>query len=733
MITAAAFLGPILLSLASADPAPLAGGPDIALWRFDSLDRKAWSGSSDPGSTLGVRLDSSESGRFLRLDYRIQQWANAGDAPRISDWSNRAGLVLRARGHKPGSTVQVALVDATGEQWIATGRIGADWGALVVPFREFGRNPWYQPPGAGEDRRLDLQKVSRFQIQPEDQGPAGRLDVASIALTDHVPPPEAKIPDKPAILGNLVGWTPHATKRFLVAGGHSGSWKLLDDQDRVVQEGRLTAPESCAMSGLLLSTGEVSSYAKPGTYRLAVDSLRSEPFAIRRSVLEAPFRDALRAFYFLRSGVDLREEHAGPWARRGGHPDTSLGYAALDVERTGRGSAPGGWYDAGDYGKYVVNAGITVATLMHLQELLPGSVPDRGLDIPESGNGVPDLLDEIRYELDWMVRMQDADGGVFFKVAGKSWPGMVMPSQDRMPRFLIGKSTASTLNFAAAMAQASRVWKKVDAKFARDCRERAERAWAWAVAHPDVVQPAERGGSGPYADPKFGDEFLWAASELWVTTGEARWRAEVASRLAAQPMMDGAWWGGVQNLGQYSIALHKGRDSLGKAVSARLDSVALRLRGMVGSSPLRVPLRDWNWGSTGDLANRGVLLAFHHALRGDKADLEAMTEIVDHVLGRNANGTSYLSGYGVPSMRDPHLRFAVADTVALPPPGFVSGGPNGGRQDEQSRNPGGVKYPHSEPARSWVDDHRSYASNEVAINWNAPVALLLGYLSAKSE
>lgn len=726
MISALALVVPFLFASGS-------DSSDLPLWRFDSLDRLPWKAYADPGSSLQVSLDSTGPDRFLRLDYRIQQWANTGETPRVADWTVRGGVVLRARGHKASSSVQVALVDATGEQWIASGRVGPDWGELVLPFHLFVRNPWYQPDGAGEDRRLDLQKVSRFQIQPEDQGPAGRLDVASVRLTDRVPPPEPKLPNRPAILSNLVGWTPGASKTFLFAGPHSGRWRLLDQDGKVAREGILAPPESCAMSGLELSAADVSAQRRPGVYRLQVDSLTSEPFAIRADVLAAPFRDVLRGFYFLRSGVALDEAHAGPWARPAGHPDTALGFLEIGEERAGRGSAPGGWYDAGDYGKYVVNAGISVATLMHLHELQPRLVPDRGLDIPESGNGVSDLLDEIRFELEWMIRMQDADGGVFFKVAGKTWPGMVMPAHDRMARFLIGKSTASTLNFAASMAQASRIWKKIDPRFARACRERAERAWAWAVAHPQVEQPAERGGSGPYADAKLGDEFLWAAGELWVSTGEARWRSEVASRLRDQPMMDGAWWGGTQNLAMYSIALHRGKDSLGVVVAARLDSVAARVRGLIGGSALRVPLRDWNWGSTGDLANRGVLLAFHHALRGDRADLQAMTEIADHVLGRNANGTSYVSGHGSPSMRDPHLRFAVADTVALPPPGFVSGGPNAGRQDDHTKVTWGVKYPRTEPARSWVDDHRSYASNEIAINWNAPVALLLGYLSAKQD
>lgn len=720
--------GPVVWDAAAHWKAFRSDAPERAVWAWDSTSRELWTPMFDPSSVMAVKLDSSEGARFQRMDYQITKWANAGATPAAKDWSRHAGLQVRARSKRTHAVVQFAIIDSTGEHWIASASLQAGWNDLVVPFSEFARNPWYQPDGAGSDRKFDLGAVRWFQAQPQENGLLGRLDIARVALTNRIATAPGPLVEPPKILATRSGWTPGATKRFLVAGAAGNDFAVLDSAGKAVFSAPLTKLGKSELSGQELSAGDLSRFSRVGTWRIAVDSLRSEPLPIRSDVFAAPFRDALKTFYLLRASVDLPAEFAGPWARRGGHPDTSLGYIEAGENRTGKGSATGGWYDAGDHGKYVVNAGITVATLLHLHDLLPESVKDGALLIPESGNKVSDLLDEVRWELDWMARMQDKDGGVFFKLAGRNWPGMIMPEHDDMPRYLIGKSTASTLNLAASMAQASRIWKTLDPKFSKAALARAERAWAWAKAHPSIQAPAEKGGSGGYGDSQFEDEFFWAASELWLATGKPSWKAEAKRRLPLLPLLESADWAKVQNAAFYSLALRGGKDSLALEARRRLDSVAVFLRKSLEENPLRIPMESFRWGSNGDLANRGVLLAFHHALTRDSADLIAMTEMADYLHGRNPFGVSYATGIGRDAMSRPHLRFTAADTVDVPPPGFLSGGPNAARQDEVTKNPGGVKYPFTEPARCWVDDERSYASNEIAINWNAPYALLLGYL-----
>ncbi|MCB9495892.1 MAG: glycoside hydrolase family 9 protein [Fibrobacteria bacterium] len=704
--------------------------PDLVVWDFGTPGSGVWKGSGDPSSQIEAHLDSAQGERFLRMSYQITKWANAGASPNPGDWSHHAGMRLRVRSKRSAAMVQLALTDSSGEDWITTLPLHPGWNDLVVPFADFGRNPWYQPEGAGTDRRLDLERVGWFRLQPQENGIPGWLDIAKVELTNSVPRASESGPEPATILSNLVGWVPGSVKRFLVAGSKAPDYAILDATGKSVFTGKLSPLGRSELSGQDLTIGDFSRFDRPGRYRLAVDTLRSEVFAIDSAVYAAPFRDALRAFYFLRSGVPLAPEYAGPWARKAGHPDTALGFIEAGEGRKGLLDAHGGWYDAGDHGKYVVNGGISVATLLLLADLLPHQVPDGALGIPESGNKVSDLLDEVRFELEWMMRMQDSDGGVFFKVAGRNWPGMVMPENDLMERFAIGKTTSSTLNFAAVTAQAARLWKAIDPKFSKECLARSQKAWSWAKSHPDIAQPSEKGGSGGYGDGEFDDEFLWAATELWLATGKKSWRQEVATRLPRLGVMESADWARVQNVAMFSLALRGGKDPLAELSRQRIDSMATVLRGMIEASSLRVPQDHFRWGSNGDVANNGVVLAVDHALGGEGGNLEGLTEIVDYLLGRNPNGTSYLSGHGKPSMKNPHLRFAVADTVDAPPPGFLSGGPNSARQDDLSRNPGGVRYPRSEPARCWVDDSRSYASNEIAINWNAPVALILGYLDA---
>ena len=704
--------------------------PDRAVWKWDSTDRTVMATGADPSSTMAAKLDSLDGVRVLRLDYQVGKWVFAGAKPPMADWSRHAGLAVRLHTKRSTSMVQFALIDSTGEQWVATATAHAGWNDLLVPFADFVRNPWYQPDNAGTDRRLDLGRVNYFQVQPQDVGIPGRIDLASIALTNRGSSTGANGPDPTRILIDLEGWTPGAVKRFLVAGSAGKDFAILDSSGKSVFVAALSPLGHSDLSGQDLSVGDFSKFVRPGKWRIAVDTLRSTSFVIAPDVHASIFRDALRAFYFQRASVALPESLAGVWARAAGHPDTGLDYIEAKPARKGKGAAPGGWYDAGDYGKYVVNGGISVATLLTLQDLEPKLVPDGFSRIPESRNGVGDLLDEVRWELDWMSRMQDEDGGVFFKLASTSWNGMILPASDDLPRHIIGKTTASTLNYAAVAAQASRLWKGVDPKYSASCLVRAEKAWSWAKAHPDVSAPSEHGGSGSYADSQFDDEFFWAASELWLASGKKSYRTEIASRIATLPMLESADWERTQNLGYYSLALHAGTDSLGLIARGRLDTVAANLRATLDGSPLRIPTGEFRWGSNGDLANRGVILALHHRLSGNRDDLDAMTEIVDYLLGRNPNGASYVSGHGEPSLKHPHLRYAVAGGQDAPPPGLLSGGPNAGRQDDLSHDPGGVRYTHSEPARCWIDDHRSYASNEIAINWNAPLALVLGYLDS---
>jgi endoglucanase len=468
---------------------------------------------------------------------------------------------------------------------------------------------------------------------------------------------------------------------------------------------------------------------KPGIYKIVVqENGDSQWVAIGREQCDTAFKAAMKSYYFQRASIDLSSDFAGPWGRKAGHPDTSCAFHA-STGKAGTLRSPGGWYDAGDYGKYVVNAGITVGTLLSLHELLPALAGDGSLKIPESGNGKNDLLDEVKYELDWLKTMQDADGGVFFKIGGLSWDGIILPAECQQPRYVIGKSTASTLNFAAVMAQAARVYRTYDKKYASDCGKRAEAAWRWALKHPRVMDPAETGGTGSYGDSHFEDEFFWAACELLVSTGNKSYRKFVEGALPDNSVTGAAEWSMVRNLGLYSLSGGKNKlpEHTVNAIRGSIVAMADSLTAHIDATPYRIPVQDFRWGSSGAIANHAVLLCLAHRLSGASKYIDGIVETMDYLFGKNATGYCFVTGFGTLSPMHPHHRIMASDVVDRPFPGFLVGGPNAERPDEIKE---GVFYPDKEPAKSYVDDVDAYAANETCINWNAPLVFALGYLNA---
>jgi endoglucanase len=431
-----------------------------------------------------------------------------------------------------------------------------------------------------------------------------------------------------------------------------------------------------------------------------------------------------KSYYYQRASQELDARYAGQWSRPAGHADTHVAFHPSSGHSEGFLSSPGGWYDAGDYNKYVVNAGISVGQLLMAYEAAPEIFADGTLNIPESGNGQNDLLDEVKYELDWMKTMQDGDGGVFFKITSKQFCGMVMPEDDDLERWVVGKSTTSALDYAAVMAMASRVYASYDADYAADCLARAERAWAWAVKNPSIPyrNPSDI-STGEYGDWMMTDEFFWAAVELAVATdGREEYKTYVQQHFADYGKVTEPSWGFVAPLGVTTLAFAPDVCGLqAKAAEAIVDFGKNSL-SQIEQSPEGLPYINFNWGSNSGVANTGVLIMSAYRLTGDKAFLKGAKAVSDYLLGKNATGYCFITGIegiGDKTAMTPHHRPSAADGIVEPVPGFVVGGPNGGRSDERS----GVVYPDHRPEMCYVDITESYASNEVAINWNAPAIL----------
>jgi endoglucanase len=543
-----------------------------------------------------------------------------------------------------------------------------------------------------------------------------------------------------AIRVDQVGYPASAPKvAMVVAPGVAATFTVHRvGNGRQVFAGQLSAPIEDADSGDLVRHADFSGLKALGRYELRVAGVgRSVPFEIGKAPYRPLLRLAARSYYGQRCGtaVDLGPELPGYH-----HPACHLdGAFHASSGRSGVRPPSGGWHDAGDYGRYVVNSGISTGTLLWTWELYGKRLGRLELGIPESGDRTPDLLDEVRWNLEWMLSMQDDDGGVWHKQTSEQFAGFVEPHVDSSVSYVIGtgsapfKSSCASADFAAVMAIAGRVYRGLDAAFAERSLAAARAAWSWLETHPNVTFRNPTGvGTGEYGDGDCSDERLWAAAELWRTARDPEAhryfldhaaQAEAAIRASSPPA-----WPQVGALAAWTYALDGDGDAARTAAIRQrslvaADDIATRARGHA----YRIPMTraDYIWGSNAVAANYGLQLLVANALEPRREYVDAAREVLHYLLGRNTFSLSWVTGVGTSSVRHPHHRPSAADANAAPWPGLLAGGPNQHRNDDALRAlPADLP-----PARVYVDDVDSYAGNEVAINWNAPLVFLVAGLN----
>jgi endoglucanase len=574
------------------------------------------------------------------------------------------------------------------------------------------------------------------------------------------PPPQSAAPPPatppPAVEVDQIGFYPLAPKCAIVTaltvrdvffivsiGSNSASWALRND---TVYVGRLGPVIASANSSLSTRFADFSSVRRPGLYRVVVPGFpNSAVFAIGPAVFSPVTAAALKGYYYQRSAMALTPAYAGKWSRAAGHPDDQvLVHASAADARRPEGtviSAAGGWYDAGDYNKYVVNSGITMGTLFDAYEDFPGYFDTLHTNIPPI-SGIPDILNEALYNLRWMLQMQDpADGGVYHKCTNAAFDGMVMPGATQARRYVVQKGTAATLDFTAVTAVAARIFGKFPTLLpglADSCRKAAIAAWQWAQRYPDsvydqnalnkVYKPAIT--TGAYGDNHFDDERFWAAAELIITTGDGQYLPVVREQLGKPLTLPS--WSNVAMMGNYSLLRHAAEapagmraalDTLRTALLRMADGYVQRIAGTAFHTVMGESKADFIWGSNSVAANQGMLLINAWLQQHNPAYLDAALGNLDYLLGRNATGYCFVTGLGSHSPLHPHHRPSIADGIVPPVPGLMAGGPNPGRQDHQT-------YAWLEPETAYLDQDQAYASNEIAINWNAPLVYLSGAVEA---
>lgn len=506
-----------------------------------------------------------------------------------------------------------------------------------------------------------------------------------------------------------------------------------------------------------------SALEEEGEYTMIVNnpSIQNTPITQKIIIKNHPYRDltraALRAFYYQRASMDIEEPYAEGFARKAGHPDDHvLVHASAATAERPEGtviSSPGGWYDAGDYNKYIVNSGYTMGVWLMSYELNKAYFDTLKLNIPESANSqelgqtcnsqhVPDMLLEAMYNIRWMLTMQDLDGGVYHKLTTPNFEKFIRPDQCKQQRYVVMKTTAATLDFAATMALAARVYAPYDATFCEQAKIAAEKAYQWALEHPYVCYDQPKMNeefkpeitTGAYDDFEVRDEFYWASTELYLLTGDDKYKQSAVSHQPSE--YTPATWGNVAELGYLEWMMHSDlADELGfgatlvERLCVYLEPfVTKQANGSVFVSPYGNREEDFFWGCNSEgCCWRGIecLYAFHFT--GDDRYFAAAQACLNYILGQNATGYCYVTGFGSHPSSHPHHRLSYSHPKGTHP-GFLVGGPNRERQDAITD---GVQYPENVPAdESYLDEQPSYASNEVTINWNVTLFALSAGIDA---
>lgn len=583
--------------------------------------------------------------------------------------------------------------------------------------------------------------------------------VDNVSLTGGAPPP-VYVPDTgPRVRVNQVGYLTHGPKNATVVTEATEPlpWQLADGSGTVVASGTSTPRGVDQASEQNVHTIEFSGVRTAGEgYTLTADGETSFPFEIG-DIYSALRSDALQFFYIQRSGIAIDGALVGQeYARPAGHVGVAPNQGDTSVPcQPGvcdyRLDVRGGWYDAGDHGKYVVNGGIATYQLLSTFERTmtaptadPDALGDSTLRVPERDNGVPDILDEARWELEFLMRMQVPEGEplagmAHHKIHDNQWTGLPLaPEADPMLRELHPANTVATLNLAATAAQCGRLYLPYDAEFGEQCLTAARTAYAAAKANPNIfASPADGTGGGAYSDGDASDEFYWAAAELYLTTGEQAFLDD----LRASPHHtgdifgpNGFNWPATAPLGRLDLATVPSglpaaeRAAIRQSVLDAADGYLETLAGQAYGLAMPGGRDSYFWGANSNIINNAIVLATAFDLSGDVRYRDGALQGMDYIFGRNALNHSYVTGWGTKTPQNQHSRIYARQlnpNLPNPPVGSIAGGANANLEDPFAAD----LLEGCAPQFCYVDDIQSFATNEVAINWNSALTWVASFLA----
>lgn len=534
------------------------------------------------------------------------------------------------------------------------------------------------------------------------------------------------------IIVNQLGYCLSMPKTAVYTGA-TDSFRVVDaETGKTVLHGLAGEPLTDKASMDTVSELDFSRLDKCGRYYIRVGRKRSQSFPVS----EKPYRELKlslqKGLYYSRC-ASLDSRFAGEYA----HASCHAAAVPLLGSPTKRLDVSGGWHDSGGYGKYTVCTCVTLGHLLYAYSLFPESFNDPA-DIPESGNGIPDLLNECRVGLEWLLKMQARDGGVYHKVASLKKVPVVMPENDTSEQYVFPRSHQAAACFCAAASLASRVFRPFDAAFADRLKEASINAWIWLINNPRY-KPFENppsiavSAAGDFYDNKPDDEMFWAVCELYETTGDSVFHDKIRGlfeRVSATGFVN-------RENGGFGAAAYlfgsRPRDeyiehSLKRQIMVKADNLSgLSTKSSYGTAKSE---NDYVRGSNMYAMTDSITLIMAHRLFGCSDYLRAACEQLNFILGKNPMDICYVTGTGIRSVMHPHHRQSEADDYEEPVPGLLVCGPNSHTEDGFSRWNIPSEAP---PAKCYYDIYHSFATNESTIYCNSSAIFVAGYIESAAR
>jgi len=667
----------------------------------------------DGAASLRVNVTDTSTWWSARLV--VRSWMSID----FSEYLPEGCLSFDVKGNAGNETFRLALSDHTGEDEAAVAigsytKVTNDWQHVSIPLSDFS--------AANPD--MDFSDIKLLSLLND-----GTTDAQKFWITNIMISSEGLERESPPIKVNQLGFLPSSDKYAIVSlypelnGAADGDVFTVCSADTgsTVYEGNLELLSAFDQrdSGEMVLMADFSDLTAPGEYYVAVGSLgKSVRFSISDDAFDHALTAAQRYFYYQRQGIALEEEYAGVFARDDlGLDDSAVPFAS---GKSGTTASEKGWFDAGDSGKYVNTGAGTVSHLLWAYEMFPELFPDNALTIPESGNGIPDLLDEARWELEWILTMQDAQSGGFYpRIQGDAGERMIM---DRN-----GCTTDDTACAVGALAEAYLTYKDWDPAFAESCLAAAEKGWAFLEAHPDNIA-----GYDVYVVSDDVPDRLWAAGALYRASGNTSCKAffEAKCNVLAPDFEDsytmGNRWGDNWLTGCWHYLLSDDTDA--GTVQWLTDEIhtwrEIILTTKWENNIWGVPLHKGNYfrGITAEICNMSMGLSMTDRILGlqDARTQKCAETSLSWLLGANPLGISYVTGCGENSIQNIYSQIYESDGIDAVPDGYLPQGPNYSAMKT---------YRHF-AAKAYMDSSNDWVTNEHTVYGNGILVYLIAQNAA---